>query len=191
MIDIARWVIRDLKVDEVIAVVRRGPAEVKFTKKELESVARNLDLTALEAEFTRIAPIMDAVGQDPHAAKAFILSALPKADEAISNTRFRFEFLASPRRVIGGERGSVRGLEVEDTTLLCAEGEVQAKRMGTVRLLDVETVIFCIGDKADDPLACPCAGMPSSKIPIHTSRLIISPTKLTIQMLITLLIVCL
>ena len=34
MIDIAHWLIRDLHVDEVTAVARRGPAEVKFTKKE-------------------------------------------------------------------------------------------------------------------------------------------------------------
>lgn len=155
MLDIARWVIRDLKVDEVVAVVRRGPAEVKFTKKEMESVARNLDLDALEAEFERVRPVVDAVGQDIQEAKTFILSALPKAQEPVSNSRFRFEFLASPRRILGNERGSVRGLEVEDTTLVCAEGEVQAKRLGTTRVLDVDTVVFCIGDKVDDNFGLP------------------------------------
>ena len=35
MMDVAHWLIRDVKVDEVIAVVRRGPAEVKFSKKEM------------------------------------------------------------------------------------------------------------------------------------------------------------
>ena len=50
MLDIAHWVIRHLKVDEVIAVARRGPAEVKFSKKEMETVARNLDLPALDEE---------------------------------------------------------------------------------------------------------------------------------------------
>ena len=39
MMDIAHWAIRDLKVDEAIAVARRGPAEVKFTKKEMEYIA--------------------------------------------------------------------------------------------------------------------------------------------------------
>jgi ferredoxin--NADP+ reductase len=47
MMDIAHWVIRDLKVDGAIAVARRGPAEVEFTKKEMEGIARNLDLEAL------------------------------------------------------------------------------------------------------------------------------------------------
>jgi ferredoxin--NADP+ reductase len=155
MLDIAHWLVRDLKVDEVVAVVRRGPSEVKFTKKELESVARNLDLTALEAEMARVRPAADAVGQAVYEARDFMLSALPKALERVSDTRFRFDFLASPRRILGGEQGVVRGLEVEDTTLICVEGEVQAKRLGTTRVLDVDTVIFCIGDKVDESFGLP------------------------------------
>jgi ferredoxin--NADP+ reductase len=155
MLDIAHWLVRDLKVDEVIAVVRRGPSEVKFTKKEMESVAANLDLPAFKKEIERVRPIADAVGQDVDEASEFILSALPKAAERISNTRFRFEFLLSPKRIIGGERGLVRGLETEETTLICADGEVQAKRLGTLRVLDVDTIIFCIGDKVDDTFGLP------------------------------------
>ena len=49
----------------------------------------------------------------------------------------------------------VRGLEVEDTTLICADGEVQAKRLGTTRVIDVDTVIFCIGDKVDESFGLP------------------------------------
>jgi ferredoxin/flavodoxin---NADP+ reductase len=150
MMDIAHWLIREVKVDEVIAVARRGPAEVKFSKKEMEAVARNLDLEALEAEFIRVAPIMRAIGQNVEEAKEFILSTLPKAEEPVSDTRFRFDFLASPSRILGGERGVVRGLEVEDTTLIPSNGDTKAKRLGTKRVLDVDTVIFCIGDRVDE-----------------------------------------
>jgi len=155
MLDIAHWLIRELKVDEVIAVARRGPAEVKFTKKEMETVARNLDLDALEAEFVRVAPVMRAVGQDVNVARAFFLSSLPKALEPVSNTRFRFEFLASPSRIIGGERGVVRGLEVEDTTLVPDGADTKAKRLGTKRIIPVDTVIFCIGDRVDENFGLP------------------------------------
>ncbi|MEJ2599166.1 MAG: FAD-dependent oxidoreductase [Anaerolineales bacterium] len=79
MMDIAHYLIREIKVDDVVAVARRGPAEVKFSKKEMEIVARNLDLRALDREIERVAPVMQAVGQDVSAAKDFILSALPKA----------------------------------------------------------------------------------------------------------------
>jgi ferredoxin--NADP+ reductase len=155
MLDIAHWLIRYLKVDEVIAVARRGPAEVKFTKKEMETVARNLDMDDLEAEFVRSAPIMRSVGQDIAEARAFFLSALPKALDPVSSTRFRFDFLASPSRIIGGERGVVRGLEVEDTTLVRDNGDTKAKRLGTKRVIPVDTVIFCIGDRVDEHFGLP------------------------------------
>ena len=48
MIDIAHWLIRDVKVDEVVTIVRRGPADVKFTKAEASYVAANFDMPALE-----------------------------------------------------------------------------------------------------------------------------------------------
>lgn len=155
MLDVARWVIRELKVDEVTAVARRGPAEVKFTKKEMESVARNLELTDLDAEIERVAPVMKAVGQDVEAAKAFILSALNKADEPVSDTRFCLEFLSSPSRIVGDELGAVCGLEVEDTTLVPFDGDTKAKRLGTKRVIPVDTVIFCIGDRVDDTFGLP------------------------------------
>jgi ferredoxin--NADP+ reductase len=155
MLDIAHWLVRDLKVDEVTAIARRGPAEVKFSKKEMEIVARNLDLEDLDAELERVAPVMESVGQDMAEAKAFILSTLPKAREPVSNTRFCLEFLASPSRILGGERGTVRGLEVEDTTLVPSNGTTKAKRLGTTRILDVDTVIFCIGDRVDETFGLP------------------------------------
>lgn len=155
MLDIAHWVIRDLKVDDVVAVARRGPAEVKFSKKEMEIVARNLDLDALDAEIGRAAPVMEAVGQDVEGARDFILSALPKALEPVSRTRLRFDFLASPSRIIGNENRQVCGLEVEDTTLIPKNGDTKARKLGTKRVLDVDTVIFCIGDRVDETFGLP------------------------------------
>lgn len=154
MVDIARYLMRQQKVDEVIAVVRRGPAEVKFDKKEMETVIANLDLEALDREIERVRPIMEAVGQDPAAARASILEALPKAYEKASDARFRFEFLSSPVRMIG-EDGQLTQLEIEDTTLVLKDGETKARGTGNTRLLDVETVIFAIGDKVDDSFGLP------------------------------------
>jgi ferredoxin/flavodoxin---NADP+ reductase len=155
MLDIAHWLIRDLKVDEVISVVRRGPNEVKFSKEEMKIVVRNLDLDKLETEIERARQIADAVGQSVNEAKEYILSALPKGLEPVSNTRFYFEFLASPTHIMGSDQGFVNGLEVEDTTLVCSEGEVQAQKLGTKRLLDVDTVVFCIGDRVDEAFGLP------------------------------------
>jgi ferredoxin--NADP+ reductase len=155
MMDIAHWVIRDLKVEEALAVARRGPAEVKFTKKEMEGIIRNLDIEDLDAEMLRVAPVMQNVGQDVQAAREYILSALPKAEETNSPTRFLFDFLASPTRIMGDEHDNVCGLEVEDTNLVRTNGDTKAKGLGSRRILDVDTVIFCIGDRVDDGFGLP------------------------------------
>jgi ferredoxin--NADP+ reductase len=155
MMDIAHWTIRDLKVDEVIAVARRGPAEVKFTKKELEYVSANLDLPGLDAELQRCVPLMQEVGQDVQAAKEYLLSGLPKAMPSISATRLRFDFLASPTRILGDEQGRVTGLEVEDTKLVPKGNDTKAVGLGTRRVLDVDSVVFCIGDKVDESFGLP------------------------------------
>jgi ferredoxin/flavodoxin---NADP+ reductase len=154
MVDIARYLIRQAKVDEVIAVVRRGPAEVKFDKKEMEYVIANLDQESLDREIGRVRPIMEAVGQDPDAARESMLEALPKAFEKVSDTRFRFEFLSSPVQMLG-ENGVLTQLEVEDTTLVLKDGDTKARGTGVKRILDVETVIFAIGDKVDDTFGLP------------------------------------
>lgn len=155
MMDIAHWAIRDLKVDEVIAVARRGPAEVKFTKKEMEYVAGNLDQQALDEELLRVTPLMQEIGQDVQAAKEYILSAMPKALPPVSNTRFRFDFLASPTCMLGYETGQVVGLEVEENKLVLKDGDTKARGLGIRRVLDVDSVVFCIGDKVDERFGLP------------------------------------
>jgi len=156
MLDIAHWAVRALKVDEIIAVARRGPAEVKFTKKEMETVARNLDLAALDAEIERTAPIQRSAGQDPEAAKAFILSALEHAEEPVSQTKFSLQFLASPHQILGDEQGRAKALEVEDTTLIARpDGSVNAVGLDTFRNIAGDTVVFCIGDRVDESFGLP------------------------------------
>ncbi len=155
MVDIAHYLIREVQVEEVIAVVRRGPAEVKFDKKEMEYVIANLDLEALEAELERVRPVMEAIGQDVAAARALLLEALPKALPKVSETRFRFLFLASPTRILGDEHGRVTQLEVEENILIRTNGDTKARGTGRKRSLDVETVIFAIGDKVDETFGLP------------------------------------
>jgi ferredoxin--NADP+ reductase len=155
MMDIAHYLIRDRKVEEVIAVVRRGPAEVKFTRKEMEIIAANLDLEALDQEFNRIAPLMQAAGQDPELARLAFTDALPKALPRISETRFRFEFLASPARVMGEWMNGVSGLKVEENTLVASDGAVKARGAGTTRIISADTVILAIGDTVDKDFCIP------------------------------------
>lgn len=155
MMDIAHWLIRDRQVGEVLAIVRRGPAEVKFDKKEMEMIACNLDLQALDDELARVAPIMESVNQNVQAAKDYLLAAMPKALDSVSNTKFRFKFLASPIRMVGDEQGIVCGLEVEDNTLVIKGNDTRASSLGSRQIIDVDTVVFAIGDKVDDVFGLP------------------------------------
>jgi ferredoxin--NADP+ reductase len=98
---------------------------------------------------------MESLGQDPQAAKEFILAAQAKAKDSVSETRFRFDFLASPIRILSNGTDQVCGLEIEETTLLPRNGDTKAKGTGVKRVLDVDTVIFCIGDRVDDTFGLP------------------------------------
>lgn len=155
MCDIAHWCVRDLKVDEVVAVARRGPAEVKFTKKEFSIFAKNMDLDALEAEFEKMRPNMEEIGQDIEAAREFIMSGWERGQEPVSETRFRFDFCSSPSRIVADD-GACCGLEVEETRLVPrGEDDTKPKKTGETRVIDVDTVVFCIGDQVDGAFGLP------------------------------------
>jgi ferredoxin/flavodoxin---NADP+ reductase len=155
MMDVAHYLIRDRKVEEVIAVVRRGPGEVKFTRKEMETIGANLDLPAFEAEFARVSPCMQNAGQNTDLIKAAFLDAVPKALPPVSETRFRFEFLATPMRVLGDWMNGVSGLKVEDNTLAAADGNIKARGTGISRQIDADTIVFAIGDTVDKDFCVP------------------------------------
>jgi ferredoxin/flavodoxin---NADP+ reductase len=156
MVDIARFLIRELKVDEIVSVVRRGPAEVNFTKEEMKHIIANLDLAAFEEELRRVLPALQAVGEGSDVGRAKVLDALPKGDPKFADTRFRFEFLTSPVGMLG-EDGVLTGLEVEDNILVRKDDELKARGTGHKRILPVDTVIFAIGDKVDSSVGLPVA----------------------------------
>ena len=118
MLDIAHWLLEEKKVDEVIAVARRGPAEVKFDKKELESIIGYLDIPAMQMEIQRATPQMLDLGQDPDTLRQLISGLLDKVSPTAQRKSFRLQFLASPVRILSDGSGHVSGLEVEQTMLV-------------------------------------------------------------------------
>jgi ferredoxin--NADP+ reductase len=80
---------------------------------------------------------------------------MPKAVEPVSRTRFLFDFLASPTRLLGDDKGQLVGLEVEETRLIPTDGDTKVKGTGILRVIDVDTVVFCIGDKVDESFGLP------------------------------------
>ncbi len=155
MTDIAHYLIADLQVEEVVAVARRGPAEVKFDKKELEHIIANLDLSAFDAEVERVSEVMRSLAQDPQAARDFVHSVSGRAPACDSPTHLRILFLEAPERMVGDAQGRVCGLVLQDNTLERVGDEVRARPLGRFRTLEVDTVIFAIGDRVDAGLGLP------------------------------------
>ena len=167
MLDVTHFLLEETSVEEVIAVARRGPAEVKFDKKELESVVHYLDEAAQQAELDRVRPEMLSLGQNPEVFPATVKLVKDRSTPAKEVAgRFHIEFLASPTRILGGPDGRVDALEVEETALtLKPNGETSARGTGRFHNLDVDTVIFAIGDKVDDNLGLPVSGIEFVKNP--------------------------
>lgn len=166
MTDIAHWLIYDLHVNDIIALARRGPSEVKFKKEELEYVVANLDLLALDKELGDVASLIKTDQAASDDLKNLVNGALLKAQVTNSKTHFSLKFLVSPKRMIGDTRGRVCGLVLENNTLITQNGETRAKGLGTTQILDVDTVIFAIGDRVDTNIGLPVDGNEYLKNPI-------------------------
>jgi ferredoxin--NADP+ reductase len=154
MVDIARHLINVQQAEEVTAIVRRGPNEVNFTKDEMKHLISYLDLDEFEREMARVLPALEAIHQDPEIGRQKVLDSLAKADPKTNGAKFHFDFLASPTGM-SGENGLLTKLEVEDNILTEKDGKVSAKGTGVKRALDVDTVIFAIGDKVDESFGLP------------------------------------
>jgi ferredoxin--NADP+ reductase len=164
MVDVARYLIRDMKLDEVVSVVRRGPGEVNFTKEEMRHIIANLDVEAFDAELQRVQPALQAVNEGSDVGRHKVLDALPKADPKFADTRFRFEFLTSPVRMLGAD-GVMNQLEVEDNILVEKDGKLKSRGTGNKRMLQMDSVIFAIGDKVDESFGLPVEWNEFSKNP--------------------------
>jgi ferredoxin--NADP+ reductase len=158
MIDIARWLAYYKKVDEIIIIARRGPAETKFDRDQLEYVMSNIDIDDLEKELVRVSQAMWGVGQDPDVTRSKLFSAYDKADPNPTDTRIRIRFLKSPTEILGNDSNNVRSLVLENNSLELQNAVVSYKGMGVYSAIDVDTVIFAIGNEVDRNIGLPVKG---------------------------------
>lgn len=154
MLDIARYLINTNATEEIISVVRRGPAEVNFSREEMKYLAPYLDIQAFENEMQRILPALQAINQDPELGRRKILDALSKQEQKLSNASFRFKFLTSPSKMIGKD-GKLTHLEVEENILVEKNGKIITQGTGEKRILELDSVIYAIGEKADENFGLP------------------------------------
>jgi ferredoxin--NADP+ reductase len=166
MVDIAHWLVHEKKVEEVIAVARRGPAQRAYTDVEIQAVAANIDTAALGEELERVRPKLEAVGEDLETIyKDLTKHASAKSKEGESPTRMLFRFLSAPTEVVCNENGRLHGLRVENTELVKRGESLSAKGTGTFHDIECDTVVFAIGDRVDETLGLPCSGVEYIKNP--------------------------
>ena len=158
-VDLAHWLLVDAsdKPNEVVVVARRGPFEAKFDQKEFAFVEKYLDREAFQQELQRIQPQLEAVGQDitKVAEDTFPILAKPAADLPGSG-RLLFRFLSSPSSIHTDSTGRINRLRVTENILAQKDGNMACKATERTADLDVDTMIFAIGDAADPSVGLPC-----------------------------------
>ena len=157
-VDIAHWFLVDApeKPDEVVIVARRGPFEAKFDQKEFAYIERYLDRNAFHAELRRIQPQLDAVGQDISKVAEDTFPILNKPEtEPPGPGRLLFRFLSSPCAIHTDSEGRINRLRVNDNVLVKREDTIACKATDRAADLEVDTMIFAIGDVADPTVGLP------------------------------------
>ena len=158
-VDLAHWLLVDApeKPDEVIVIARRGPFEAKFDQKEFAFVEQYLDREGFRKELQRIQPQLAAVGQDINkvAEDTFPILAKPPA-EPPGRGRLLFRFLSSPSSIHTDAEGRINRLRVTENVLVQRTDNMACKATERTADLEVDTMIFAIGDAADPSVGLPC-----------------------------------
>ncbi|HVO80767.1 MAG TPA: FAD-dependent oxidoreductase [Terriglobales bacterium] len=159
MVDIARWLLQDdpeRKTEEVIVVARRGPFEAKFDEKEFAHIEMHLDRPAFHEELERVRERLQAVGQDIAKVPATTFPTLAKPSQELVRPRLLFRFLSSPQAIHADTSGRIARLTLTENQLVLRDGGTAAKATDKTVELDVDTMIFAIGDVVDPALGLPC-----------------------------------
>jgi ferredoxin--NADP+ reductase len=151
MVDIANWLLNLKKIDQVVVVARRGPLEKAYDDSEFKYIDMYLDNADMQKEIERIGASLTAVGQDIGA----ITQKMVRQGEPLEGRRLTFRYLCSPTKVIANDQGRVAALEAEENEMILQDGKTVAKGTGKTRRIEVDCIIYAIGDQVDAALGLP------------------------------------
>lgn len=163
------------RIERVILLGRRGPAQAAFTTKELREFGAmdKVDVVVAEREIT-LDPLTEhhiaANADRTRDANISVMRELSQRAPTGDGRRVELRFLASPVRLIG--TGRVEAIEVEANTLHQADdGQLRPRGTGETETIPVDLVFRAIGY-----MGVPLAGVPfdawSGLIPSVEGRVI-------------------
>jgi len=160
-IDIARWLLEDDPrhvTEEVVIIARRGPLEIKFDEKEIGYIERHISKEELIGELERVKERCMRAGQDVSPESVFASHFRHLKEPGFTSTppRLKFRFLSSPTAVLADADGRIAKIEVaENELVLKPSGDTSAKSTNQKVELELDTLIFAIGDRHDPNIGLP------------------------------------
>jgi ferredoxin/flavodoxin---NADP+ reductase len=150
-VDITHWAVQQ-NVKQITWLVRRGPSQVKYTAKEIRYVGGHIDLDALKAEFKRIGPQLEAVGESPDEIWETMTGQFGDTRIENSDSKISMHFAAQANQVKVLEDGHFGGLEVTENTLELSGDRVRCTPTESRFTIDGDSLVFCVGDAVDTDL---------------------------------------
>jgi ferredoxin--NADP+ reductase len=117
----------------------------------------HLDRKLFQQELERVKDKIATVGQDISKVAEATFPALVKyPNQELVLPRLTFRFLSSPKEIHAGPDGRINRLTVTENLLVAKDGGTAAKATDQTADLQVDTMIFAIGDVHDPKLGLPC-----------------------------------
>ena len=171
--------LRASKVEEVVLLGRRGPAQAAFSPKEIEEIS---DLSGVDVVVSREDAELDdlsATWLKEHGARSQhrnvqFLQMRAAAGEGAGPKRLRCRFLVAPSELLG-EGGRLRGVRVQHMRLVEDDrGTPRPRPTGTTEDLDVDILFKAIGYRGE-----PVPGVPYDErkgiVPNRDGRVVAAP----------------
>ncbi|MEZ4607747.1 MAG: FAD-dependent oxidoreductase [Deinococcales bacterium] len=154
--DHALEALRESQVEDIYMIGRRGPAQTKFTTKELRELAEmvNADVIVKAADL-ELDELSQAEAEKDINTKNNLKVLHEIVDQGVQNKprRLHIRFLQSPKEILG-ER-EVEGLVLEHNHLINHNGESKAVGTGEFETLPVGMVLRSVGYRGE-----PLTGVP-------------------------------
>jgi ferredoxin--NADP+ reductase len=147
-VDITHWAVQE-NVPRITWLVRRGPNQVKYTKKEIGYVGAHVDRESLRSELNRIAGQLEAVGE--RVDETWTTIETPMGHDRIegSSTVISMRFACQASAVHKDEDGNISALQVVENELYPRGEGVGCRPTGESLRIETDTLVFCVGDAVD------------------------------------------